>query len=1190
MLLKSLEMQGFKSFPDKTKLEFHDGVTAVVGPNGSGKSNISDAIRWVLGETSSKNLRGSKMEDVIFVGTQDRKAQGFAQVALSFDNTERILDWDSDEVIVCRKYYRSTESEYYINGKAVLLKDIKGLFMDTGLGKDGYSIIGQGRIDEIVSVKSSERRDIFEEAAGISKFRYRKAESERKLSQAEENLVRLRDILGELGARVGPLREQSKKAKEFLELSEKKKVFEISIWCYTLDSSKQKLREWDDKFILAKQAYEQAKKIIDDVENQIQHIYELIQQSQISVERLRKEKEQNERENSEKAARIAVLNNDIEHYDNDLNRLEKEIETFQSTSDKIEEETQLKKNEISSLEKASLKLEEEIAEAEQALMETSRKQDSVGSTYDELNKSLNKLVLGRSKSKMNLSVFKEHLNNNKIQLEQIENEKVQSDNDMDALVEEYEQVVDLLEGIKSKKEGLVNTRNGYLIKLDSRRKKLGEMLDYLSKLNSAITEKAQRVKILNDLESSLEGFAFSVKSVIKEGKRGNITGVHGTVAQLIELPPDYSLAIETALGGALQNIIVENEKSAKRAIRFLQDNKAGRATFLPMTSVKGNPLNYQGLDQMDGFIGMASDLISYDPQYNGIMVQLLGRTAIVEDIDYAVAIAGKCMYRFKIVTLDGQVVNAGGSMTGGSQNKATGLLNRKNDIKQLNEEIKQLTEKGAGYFDTKVSLEEQTAQLKAKIQGIDSELTVLNEDNIRFEGEQKRLAQQIDQNKQRLLGHKKSLEEITEKISRLEHTIEQTSSELEQLEQRAKDEEQRLAGLESSTSDLSQRRKELDESINQKRIQKAEQMKELENSESVLRDLEQRSEDNSEKISILFESVEKNKQEILNIQNKVEQLKIEQVNFAEIQQKISAEIQQGIADNNALELKNNKLRKEQQENNSQKEKAGQELARLDERKVSLQNEYDNVISRMWDEYQVTPGEAREMALEIDSQTQIQKDLNIVKSKIKNLGNVNVGAIEEYKEVSERFEFLKAQIMDAEKSKGELEKLICELTSDMMSMFLDTFGKINQQFKHIFVELFGGGSANLRLDDLDNVLECGIEIQVQPPGKIIKNLSSLSGGEKAFIAIAIYFAILKVSPSPFCVLDEIEAALDDVNVNKYASYLRTIDERTQFIVITHRRGTMEQADMLYGVTMQENGISKLLELNVTEMEQMKEKVV
>lgn len=1183
MLLKSLELQGFKSFPDKTLLEFHDGVTAVVGPNGSGKSNISDAVRWVLGEQSSKTLRGSKMEDVIFVGTQSRKSQGFAQVSLTFDNRTRLLNWDSDEVTVTRKYYRSGDSEYLINGSQVRLKEITQLFMDTGLGRDGYSVIGQGRIDEIVSAKSDDRRQIFEEAAGITKFRYRKYESERRLKLAEENLVRLRDILGELEGRIGPLKTQSEKAKQFLELAERKKTLEISLWSDQLSVSRQKLREQDDKVLAMQQSHNQASESLEQIAAQIQQAYQNIQDTQVKIESIRSEKEDNERKIAESHSLIAVLNNDISHNLADIQRILGELDSCENSGEQIAQEKQARSQELTELDAELTQIAQEIEENEGELLHLSEQRSAVSSDFEQLSAQLNRLVLDRSKAKLNIVAYENNLADAEQRAQQLDQNRRQRALEQENAADELREIDRLMEEIASRRESLNNSRSGYELKIKTQRDKFDQINAEYTKLTGQINERQQRSKILTDLERNLEGFAYSVKSVLGEARRGMLQGVRGTVAQLIELPDRYAVAVETALGGSLQHIVVNDEGVAKKAIRFLKERRAGRATFLPLTSVKGYKISQPGLDACAGYVGIASELVSFAPEYRPVIENLLGKTVVVEDLDDAVSIAKRYGYRFRIVTLDGQLVNAGGSLTGGSQNKNTGLLSRKNEIKQLTQEAEQLSAKRGSYEETLQGLSEKINRAKAQLQGVLSELTVLNEDQIRFEGDQKRLKLLTEQSEQTLATLAQEQQAAQKRVQELTGTIQSTRERLEEIQRDIEQAEKQVDGLKGSRDDLGQRRRELDSQINALRIRQAELAKDRQNRLDSLAELDTRSSSNQEAIEALRRTVGQRQQANQEIEQEIEQCNREIQRLTDRQAGVGQEIEQMLADKNRSELATTQLRQQEREQSLSREKLGQELARLEERKVAMQKEYDNIIAKLWEEYQVSPNEAQRMAVHFDDPLAAQGELGGIKGKIKALGNVNLGAIEEYKEVSERYGFMNVQLKDIESSKRELEKLIQDLTDNMKQLFVTTFNRINTEFQKVFVELFGGGRASLSLADPEEVLDCGIEIAVQPPGKIIKNLSSLSGGEKAFIAIAIYFAILKVSPSPFCILDEIEAALDDVNVNKFASYLKNIDEKTQFIVITHRRGTMEQADVLYGVTMQEEGVSKLLQLKVSELE-------
>ena len=1184
MLLKSLELQGFKSFPDKTKLTFNKGLTAVVGPNGSGKSNISDAVRWVLGEQSNKTLRGDKMEDVIFLGTQTRKSQGFAEVTLTLDNASRALAVDSDEVSLARKYYRSGESEYMINGASVRLKDINELLMDTGLGKDGYSIIGQGKIAEIVGAKSNERREIFEEAAGITKFRYRKNESEKRLKQAEENLIRLRDILAELEARVEPLRIQSEKAKKFLEYAEQKKILEITLWIKNLDKSKKNLSDQEDKITACKVEYDRYSDEIEQLEQQINDTYSAMQKCAADIDDFRREQSEIEAQISERNSQIAVYNNDIGHLRNNIAQAEESIASIKMSEEDAEHEIQDKQKKTEECRNHILQIAATIEKTEQELLRLSAINDDFETSIVQLNEKLNVAALEQTEVQFKRNNAERIIQENEQSIDMVQNNIEMKKAELLKAQEDYQENQVSFVRIEERERQLHNSIKGYELKRDSKAKKQAETEQLFHQLDLKIKEKLQKSKLLKDLEQNLEGYAYSVKTVLKQAKAGAFRGVFGTVSQIIEVDAAYSVAIETALGGAMQNLVCDNENTAKSAIRMLKDQNGGRATFLPLTSVKGTELSENGLKACDGFIALGSELIKADPKYDGVIKSLLGRIAVVEDLDVAVNIAKQYHYRFKIVTLDGQVINAGGSLTGGSQNKTSGLLSRKNDIAQLEEEASELTRQKA---ETEEKLSELTAEvnkLNAEINAILSELQTLSEDKIRFEGDQKRLEHIIAEDQKQLSDVDTEIKRMTAKNAEL---TEQISGYERRLQELSDDIQKANAKLEENSGfrdELSNKRNELADELSECRIEKAEYEKDIESLENAISDIINRRKNTKEQLTRHENAIDELRRQIAYNQEQIQSCEsTAQSHRAEIET-IDSKISEYNKKRNELDKTTTELRASEKEMSGKQAGVSQELARLEERKISIQKDYDDIISKMWEEYQLTRSEAMGLAIEIDNLIAAQRDLNEIKSKIKNLGSVNVGAIEEYKEVSERYTFMKNQIDDVEESKSELTSLISDLTEKMENIFAESFQKINEHFGKIFVELFGGGKAELLLTEPENVLESGIEIKVQPPGKIIKNLAALSGGEQSFIAIAIYFAILKVRPSPFCILDEIEAALDDVNVVKYANYLRLMSDNTQFILITHRRGSMEEADVLYGVTMQEQGVSKLLTLRVSEVEE------
>lgn len=1177
MYLESLELQGFKSFPDKIKLTFDKGITAVVGPNGSGKSNIGDAVRWVLGEQSSKTLRGGKMEDVIFSGTQFRKPMGFASVTLNIINNRGILQIPSEQVSVTRKLYRSGESEYMINGAQVRLKDICELFMDTGLGRDGYSIIGQGRVAEIVSAKSGERREIFEEAAGISKFRYKKAEAERKLAAAQENILRLRDIIGELESRVEPLRIQSEKAEKFIEYSETKKSLEITVWVRQLDDLKKNLDEISDKLLISTNEYNGVEADISRLEEELTQLSENMQENTLRTEELRNRILESERANTQIHSDIAVCENEIRHANDDIDEIKKQQALSENTGEENRKATEEK---LAAIKNAEAELEQtrtDYVTVSEELSKASSEKDSFDSKSAQVQNELNKLYIKQSEYGVSISTGKQNAEDMKAQLESADSREEMLRSALEDLKREKGECTDGLALIEEKTEEL-NNRIGGISKLYAARKeKLEAAKKQLEEMNFSIRDKDQRIRMLADLENSMEGFAHSVKQILKASKSGQLSGVYGSAAQLIKVESKYSVAIETAMGGALQNIVVENEDIAKRGIRLLQETKAGRATFLPLTSVKGNRLNENGLDRCDGFVALAVDLVQFDPRFEGVYNSLLGRIVIAEDIDLGTLIAKKYGYKFRIVTLDGQVINAGGSFTGGSVSKSSGVLTRKNDIEKLTNEKNSLQTKLNELRASAEKLKSETDKLGFDIEGAKEELSVVAADKIRFESELKRIDVMTAQNEEQLSGSEDAKNALKNRISESEAAVKAAEEALKSVENEISEKEKSVSENEEQRRQMQEKREALSEKMSALKLRETEITKDIEAIKSEIARLEAQSHEiGSSSARLVVELDEKNRF-IEGKQAEIEALNAKLSGAKDEAAGINERIAQLRSESHIMEQKSNEKRKQVRELNDSKEKFSREVTRLEERKTSVQGAYDKIIADMAEQYELYLSEAVKLAKPVENLLVIQRDLAEIKQKIRALGNVNVAAIEEYKEVSERYEFMSGQLNDVESSKRELEKLIEELTETMRRQFSDSFNQINENFKQIFVELFGGGRAELTLTDPEDVLESGIEIKVAPPGKVINNLSLLSGGEQAFVAICIYFSILKIKPAPFCILDEIEAALDDINVTKYAQYLRKFTDTTQFILVTHRRGSMDEADVMYGVTMQEKGISKILRL-------------
>lgn len=1182
MILKSLEMQGFKSFPDKTVLEFNSGITAVVGPNGSGKSNISDAVRWVLGEQSTKNLRGAKMEDVVFMGTSLRKAKGYAEVTLRFDNQDRSLSKDTDEVSITRRYYRSGESEYLINGESSRLRDINELFMDTGLGRDGYSIVGQGKIAEMVSSKAGERREMLEEASGISHFRYRRNDANKRLAAAEENLLRLRDILTELEGRVGPLKTQSEKAQKFLVLAEEKKQLEIGTWLHTIDRTNDRLREQEHKIATAEAGHQAAARELEIIGEKIDKAVEDTQNINVQIEDVRNASAKSEEQAAALDAQIRVEENSVQHNKDAIERLKKdklsENETEQHLDARIAE---AKKNaEASTAQCEGLKAE---------LSALSTQQESTlsdAARYSEEAASLSNEVSALSVTIADNRVTAETANSS---VEEIRTRIAAIDAQLGGRQDTYEaykanaqkaqSALDTcLETIKS----VQNAMDGYSMRFESRAKKADTIKANMEEKAREVHKMQDRIRLLSDLEKNMEGYQGAVKAVMREAGRGALRGIHGPLSQLISVKPKYSVAIETALGAAIQNIVTDNENDAKRGIQFLKESRAGRATFLPISAIRARALQESGLDDQYGFVSIASDLVSCDKQYAEIIRAQLGRTVVAEDMDAAIAIAKRYNHRFRIVTLDGQIMNAGGSMTGGSRTQNAGILSRGNEIEKLKTALQAAETELRGMESDHKLFTEDLAAARADLEGAQGDLLRANEEKIRCEGELKLAKEQLAS----VSGTVRELAEEKETLSvRAETILENAAAARTALETLSKDLQAKEELLEKLTGDraaLAAEREALSQKAADLKLQIMALEKDAQASTDEVQHLENRKLSHTDKQGALDSEIadyeQKNAQLLLNIENLRANAAQLRENTGDARQKID----ELIAARDAIVKEQNDLRTLERAKSVERENLSGELARLEERKIAMRKEYDDLTAKLYEEYQLTRREAAALEIIIEDYALAGKRLNELKGQIRALGSVNVSAIEEYKEVSERYEFMSEQISDVERSRDELNKLINELTDKMAEQFREKFRQINTAFGETFSELFGGGRAELLLSDERNILESDIEIKVQPPGKNLKSIEPLSGGEKGLAAISLLFAILKVTPAPFCIFDEVEAALDDVNVSRYAQYLRRMTGNTQFIVITHRRGTMEEADVLYGVTMQESGVSKLLELKTAEM--------
>lgn len=1182
MLLRTLEMQGFKSFPDKTELTFGKGITAVVGPNGSGKSNISDAVRWVLGETSTKSLRGSKMEDVIFGGTSTRKPLGFAQVVLTLDNSDNSLKDKGEIVTVSRRYYRSGESEYKIDGEIVRRKDIHELFMDTGLGADGYSMVGQGKIDSIISAKNEDRRELFEEAAGISRFRHKRKDAERRLEQAQENLVRLLDILGELESRVGPLKTQSEKAKKFLEFSDEKKTLEIGVWLSKINKFTNELRMQEHKIDAANVSYEQCNTELENIESEIESVLAKITEINLEIEQSRSGVAAFEEEAVRKEGEIQVLNATLDHNNETIERLKNDISAADDTGLSIDEQIAAKQAFIEENDAKSQAKHIELQAVTNELNKIISDNDDISGQSSQLTKELADLTLKLSDCKVKCSQAVSSIEEIKSRLLAID-ETVQSvDKEIETASAQKQETEDNITFIKERIAEYENSMDGYRLKLKNKTEKAEKIKADYDKLVRSLEEKQSKARMLSDLEKNMEGFAGSVKAVMRQSASKALSGINGTLAQLISVDNDYSTAVEVALGAAMQNIVVDNEADAKRAINYLKQNNQGRATFLPVSAIKPRYIDEKNLDDNFGFVDIAANLVDCDAKYKNIVSNLLGRVMIVEDIDCAIGISKRYNNKYKIVTLDGQVMNPGGSMTGGSRSRGAGILSRANMIDELNAEAEKIKAQVDEIAQSYKKAMEEANLAAADVQGADADLRNAKEELIRAEGDDK-----LASDKLKSLGDRKAAlisekENANGRIMLFEEADKKASRESDAVQNQINDVEAKLGEISNGVDELTQKRETVRKRSEEINLELVTLAKDTEAAKLAVDELELRKSTQSDRVKSITDEIEQYEAKNQNLMLSISDVQ-STVNELRAKAKSADDaIRDRITYRDNCEKRNVELRTEEKTKTSDREKLSAELVRLEERKNNMQKEFDDLNDMLFEQYELTRPEAEALGIVIENMAEAKKRLHEIKVAIRALGSINVGAIEEYKEVSERYEFLKEQIGDIEKSKSELQNIIEDLTSSMSEKFLTQFKKINEEFKVSFADFFGGGKGELILEEPDNCLESAIEIKIQPPGKSVQNINLFSGGEKSLAAMALLFSVLKVTPSPFCIYDEVEAALDDVNVERFAKYMRKMTDKTQFISITHRRGTMEEADVLYGVTMQEKGVSKLLELQSAEL--------
>ena len=1181
MRLKELDIQGFKSFPDRTKITIGPGITAVVGPNGSGKSNISDAIRWVLGETSSKQLRGAgKMEDVVFGGTQLRGAMGYASVVLTVSNEDRRIDVDADEVAIGRRYYRSGESEYTINGQSVRLKDIYELFLDTGLGRDGYSIIGQGRIAEIVGAKSGERREIFEEASGIAKYRYRKNEAQRRLAATEENLVRLRDILGEKESRIGPLEAESKKAEQFLALAARRKELEVTLWVDGIRQARETVRSQQRSFETAQADYDRQTAQIEQLDAAAEETRAQVQAQILAIERANGDIRRITEEQAGSESRIAVLNNDIAHNEAGIAARREEIRQSEEGQEALLAEIAEDRAQLAKRQDETRRLDGEVRRLEARLEEIQHQSMSTGERKGQVTARLAELTDRQTASRVARAAA-ESAGEAAVQRQQTaQTEQESAAENAQTQAKELAETKDYLAGVQEQLDKLENVQKGLKLKLQGRQAQLETADAVEQKAGRELEAARQRLGLLQDLERNMEGYQYSVKTVMKAAQNRRLRGIVGPVGTLLRVQKGCEAAIETALGAAAQNLVVDGEASAKAAIAFLKQEKAGRATFLPLDTVQPSHLDASRLPEG---ARVASSLVEYDPRYENVVSNLLGRILVVEDLDDASRVARQMGYRNRIVTLDGQIINAGGSFTGGSLSRSAGLFSRRQEIEELKKKTAALEKKLDEAQQATDRWKDEVDRLNAQLTASSSEAVVAGGDKIRAEMEVRRLEAARAQAEESAAQLEKELAGLALQLEESRRAADEALAEENRLADEIGELERELEELSGSDDAFLETRARLSEELGDQRLARLAAAKDAERLEEAIRTLQGRTGESGQHRRELEQVIAD--LTALNEENrkKIEQIRDEKAESTKRIEALEAEI--AAATRRRLEAEGKSTEQNQQVRalSEERERMSSEMARLAERKAAAETEYDQTVAKLWEEYQLTPGDAAGLCVEFDSAAELRRLVAEVRAKIRALGNVNVGAIEEFREVSESYNTLKTQVTDVEKSKAELTRIIAELEEEMRTQFIASFKEINGHFGRIFRELFGGGSAMLSLADDADVLESGIDIQVSPPGKVIKNLSALSGGEQSLVAICIYFAILAVNPAPFCILDEIEAALDDVNVTRFAQYLRRISGSTQFIVITHRRGPMEAADVLYGVTMQEDGVSKLLRLDLDQVD-------
>ena len=1184
MYLKSLELQGFKSFPDKILIRFGDDITAIVGPNGSGKSNISDAILWVMGEQSTKTLRGAKMEDVIFGGTQKRSPVGFAEATLTLDNTDRALAYDADEVMVTRRFYRSGDSEFYINKQSARLRDIHEMFMDTGLGREGYSNIGQGRIDEILSLKSADRREICEEAAGISKYRHRKEETERKLAHTEDNLLRIGDKVSELELQLEPLKQQSEKAKTYLALKDELKGVEVAVWLDTLDKLSAAAKKAEEDYVSASFVLQQAHDDLDALYRQAETLGELLRTRDGELETVRLKTNMLSATHQQLEGQMAVLQGNIDNNNSNITRIQEELKGQEDRSGGIVSQIDQTRERIAAIEQMLKEKRQSLDKLQQQLTTMTANAQGITKQYLELRGRESSLAADIAGRQADVRGLEDSMIQTRQRMEQLTGDLAAGASRRHEAEVNLEDSRKQLRRAQEDVTAAGNTIAGYTLRMNTRAKRRDDLAHAIRELNQKLDSVTAKARVFRAMERDFDSYTKAVKMVMQEAQRGALKNVHGPVSRLIRTEDNFAVAIEIALGAAMQQIVVGTEQDGNAALNYLKRTGGGRITVLPMNTISGRSLQERGLEDCRGFVGVASQLVTCEPQYRGIVENLLARTVIVQDMDAAIQMSQKYSRRFKIVTLDGQVMNAGGSMTGGSVNKDAGILSRANELEKLTAQEEKLRKDAVVMEGNFQEAQRQCDQVEFQLTAARDQLREAEDQVLRLQGQEKQYEILLNALLEAEGSARREKESLQERDSSDRERYAAQNAKIQVYSQQLEEIRQTLAQLEGSQSETSEATAAITESMTALKTEEAALDAEQATALAHIADLQSlrgAMEGDREKKELLIRTIREDNQ---RLEGEIADLKQRQQENDAEHAKMNSQLQKTLESRAEAEASKSRAERESQEKSKDILNMERACALLEQKKMTTSMEERQIIDKLWDSYGLTPGTALEHRGEIESVPAGNRKAAELKRKITSLGTPNLGAIEEYARVNERYSYLAEQRDDVLNSKRELESIIRNITAEMTTIFVAEFKKIDHYFGQVFEEMFGGGKGQLILEDPENPLSCGIEIRVQPPGKQVKTITLLSGGEKAFVATALYFAILKVRPTPFCILDEIDAALDDRNVERFANYLHNLSKKTQFIVITHRRGTMEASDVLYGVTMQEQGVSKLLRLDLNQMEE------